>query len=211
MRERIAIALGVVLVVGGFAVALSSSRPRLASSNSEWPMVGSLALAPGAQRCATNLVTSSARYLFVWAGTGGPLSTLDVGVRAGGRRLMVGRFYVGRALRARRLPLGARAPRSGDAVVCVRNAGRVPAVVGSANAPDWRSSRSTGDPGPGMLVEVVRGGSESGFQIAGSAVRRASLLKSGLIAPWVVWAALVAVVLAAATATHLVARAEPRP
>lgn len=209
MRERIAIALGVALVAGALAVTLSSARPRLASSNSEYPIVGALPLAPGAQRCSSGLVTSAAGSLFVWAGTSGPLTPLDVGVRAAGRTAAVGRFYVGRAMRTRLVPLPAGVPRSGDATVCVRNGGRVAAVVGSAAAPDWTSRASTGDPRPGLRVDVVRRGSESGWEIAGAAMRRAALLKSGLIAPWVVWSMLLAVLLAAGAAVRLVVRAEP--
>lgn len=209
MRERIAIAFGVALVAGVLAVALSSAKPRLASSNSEYPIVGTLPLAPGAQRCSGGLVTSGAGSLFVWAGTAGPLTALDVGVRAAGRRSVVGRFYVGRAMRPRLLPLGPGVPRSSEATVCMRNGGKVAAVVGSAAAPDWTSRASTGDPRPGLRVDVVRRGSETGWEIAGIAARRAALLKSGLIAPWVVWAALAAVLLAGIAAVRLVARAEP--
>lgn len=209
MRERIAIALGVLLVAGGLVLALASSRQRLASSNAEYPVIRTLALAPGAQRCSGGLVTTGAGSLRVWAGTAGPLTPLDVGVRAAGRTAAVGRFYVGRAMRPRVLPLGASVPRSDVATVCVRNAGRVSAVVGWAASPDWTSRASTGDPRPGLRVEVLRRGEESGFQIAGAAVRRAALLKSGLIAPWVVWAMLLAVLVAAAAAVRLVVRAEP--
>lgn len=210
MRERIAIALGVVLVVGGLALALASSSPRLASSNSEWPVVRTLSLGPGAQRCSGGLVTTDARSLVIWAGTAGPLTPLDVGVRGNGRRAAVGRFYLGGPMRARALPLGPRIPRSPLATVCARNAGRVAAVVGWAAAPNWTSRASTGDPRPGMRVDVYRRGAESGFGIATTAVRRAALFKSSLIAPWVVWAMLGAVLVAAALAAGLVARGERR-
>jgi len=210
VRERIAIALGVVLVAGGLVLALASSHRRLASSNSEWPVVRTLSLGPGAQRCSGGLVTTGAGSLVIWAGTAGPLTPLDVGVRASGRRAAVGRFYVGSAMRPRRLPLGPRVPRAPLATVCVRNAGRVAAVVGWAASPNWTSRASTGDPRPGMRVDVLRAGDESGFGIASTAVRRAALFKSGLIAPWVVWAMLVAVLAAAVAAVRMVASGKRR-
>lgn len=207
MRERIAIALGVALVAGALAVVLSSARPRLASSNSEYPIARTLRLPVGAQRCSGDLVTSGAGSVLVWAGTAGPLTRLDVSAGAGGRTAPVRRIYIGRPMRPRAIPLGPRTPRGDLAVVCVRNAGPVAAVVGSAAAPNWTSRRSTGARPPGMRVDVYRRGSESGFEIAGPAVSRAGLLKSVLIAPWVVWAMLGAVLLAAVAAVRLVVRA----
>lgn len=207
MRERIAIALGVALVAGTLAVVLSSARPRLASSNSEYPIVRALRLPVGTQRCSGDLVTSGAASMLIWAGTDGPLTRLDVSAGAHGRVAPVRRVYVGRPMRPRALPLGLRTPRGGLAVVCVRNAGPAAAVVGSAAAPNWTSRRSTGARPPGMRVDVYRRGSESGFEIAGVAVARAGLLKSVLIAPWVVWAMLGAVLLAAVAAVRLVVRA----
>ena len=126
-RVGVAIAVGLLLVLGGLVIDLSQHGPRLAGTNSYVEFSGiALPVAPGAQRCAAHQnVPAGSAAARVYAGTfgrrGGPLA---ISIRAGGRVISTGTSpggYVDNT--PLRVPIASLKHDFYDATVCLRNLG----------------------------------------------------------------------------------------
>jgi hypothetical protein len=192
MRVRLAIGLGLFLVVGSFVIVLSKSEQRLAASNSQVSLSGNDVRLPGHKRaCQPESVPAQTAALRVFVGgSGGPL---DVDIRQGKRIVAQGSF--GAVLDG--LPATARLspPLRTEIVaaeVCFRNRGRKTVRFAGDRTPIRFSAANP----YGLLlddeprIDSLRPGEESGWELAGTVAERFGRAKASFFGSWTIWAVL---------------------
>jgi hypothetical protein len=192
MRVRVAIALGLVVVIGVLVVVLSKSEQRLASSNAQVTISGvDLPIRPGKTACQLESVAAETTALRVFVGTKGELTgPLDVSIRSGGREIAKGSF----GFVAGNRPFVAKLSRpivqeTLPARVCLRNRGDFEIRL----AGDRTAIQGGANPYGVILddeprVDYLRSGSESWWSIAGVVAERFGRSKTSFFGPWTMWA-----------------------
>jgi hypothetical protein len=211
MRVRLAIGLGLILVLGLLVAILSKTEQRLAGTNAQVKVSGNDVPIRGRKvACQSENVPATAAALRVFVGgDGGPL---EVSIRQGNRTVARGRF--GFVLDGLPTTAGLSPPVSRDIVpaeVCFRNRGR-------------RTLRLAGDRTPlkfsganpwGLVfadkprIDYLRAGEESGWALAGTVADRFGRSKTSFFGSWTMWVVFALVAATWATAGGLLLRRLP--
>lgn len=205
-REWAAISAGLVIVGVPLLLALAAPRDRLASSNAEIPVSASdTGIAPGERRCDAGFVVPPGRDV---------VRLYAARVRGGRVRVEVlgGGFPRSATTEVPVPPNGVvdapiRLRQGADpAVVCVRNVGRSPIRLGNAAAADWTGRANFGAKPPGIRIDVSQSGTTTTLELAPQVFRRAALMKSSIVKPWLVWLLIPALICLGAAGVWLVLR-----
>jgi hypothetical protein len=206
MRVRLAIGLGLLLVLGALVIVLSKSEQRLAGTNALVRVSGNDMPIPGRKSvCQPESVPADTTSMRVFVGTRGKRAgPLDVSIKQGGRVVSLGSF--GRVRDG--LPATAKlspviSEEHVPARVCFHNRGRAAVHLAGDRTPV---------PGSGAnpykvtfadeaRIDYVRPGRESGWALAGTVADRFGRAKTSFFGSWTMWAvfALLGVTWAAAT------------
>ena len=192
-RVLLALAVGLVLVVGALVVVLSKSEQRLAASNAQvQPSGADVPIRGGERNCQLDGVPAGTAELRVFAGvrksTAGPL---DVVIRQDDRRLASGRFDQvedGQASVTELTPAVAGDVTLGE--VCLINRGEETIrLAGDRTAVQFSGANPYGvvlDDEP--RLDFLRAGTESWWSIAGVVADRFGLVKTSFFGSWTMWA-----------------------
>lgn len=203
-RRCLAVAVGMLLVVGMLVAVLGDSRPRLAATNSKVAASRvAIPVLPGEQRCqGGEFVPRESAKIRLYPGfpRGGPGQPLVVSILDDLGRL-VGQANVQGGYPAGRLDVAIpRPPRDlAPASFCLHNTGQQP-VTFAGNLTAASPEALPGPNGPGarqtdeVRVDYFREGRESWLQLAPEIAQRFALFKPFFFGPWLMWATLAVVV-----------------
>jgi len=217
---RLAVALGLVLVVATAAAVVDDERPRLAATNSKVNVSGvALTIGAGEERCqGGEYIPEETTRLRMYVGGFGP---------AGGPPLEVWALYAdGREATRTRLDAGYRpgpvdvpVPSPADdvagGVLCIRNQGSE-AMGFAGNLTPLGADAQLGPNSPGarptdeVRVDYYRPGQESWMEIAPEIASRFELFKAGFVGAWTMWAALATVGVLWVVVVTLLVRSQPQ-
>jgi hypothetical protein len=212
MRERVAVGLGVALVLAALVAVLSQRHQRLAGSNSE---VGVSAYAvrvrAGAARCQVGeVITKDASALRLFAGTyGKPGSALQITISGAGGELTHARVAGGYRSGPLRVPIERVARDDASATLCVRNLGKDPVRFAGNLTPFLAATQHPGRLPDNIRVDYLRKDREPWWAVAPAVASRFGLVKTSFFGSWTLWFALGLVALSSMAAITLVLR-QPR-
>jgi hypothetical protein len=212
MRERVAVGLGVALVLTALVAVLSQRHQRLAGSNSK---VGISAYAvpvrAGAARCqGGEVITKDASALRLFAGTyGKPGSALQITITGTRGELMHARVPAGYRSGPLRVPIERVARADASATLCLRNLGKDPVRFAGNLTPFLGATQHPGRLPDEIRVDYLRKGRESWWGVAPAIAPRFGLVKTSFFGSWTLWSALSLVALSSMAAITLVLR-QPR-
>jgi hypothetical protein len=192
MRVRLAIGLGLLLVLGSLVLVLSKSEQRLAGTNAQVKVSGNdVPIRRGERRCQPESVPAPAAYLRVFVGVpAGSTGPLEVTIRQRHRTVSRGSF--GRVYDALPATAELSPPISNEIVpaeVCFRNTGRrTVRLAGDRTALKFSSANPYGltfndEP----RIDYVRPGKESGWALAGTVADRFGRSKTSFFGSWTMW------------------------
>jgi hypothetical protein len=207
VRATAALAITLLLVLAGAAVALSVERPRLAGTNNVFDRFPNVPIGPGTQACAqAELVPGGSASVRVHAQpapeAAGPPFRLEL--RSGGRLLAAGERAGGWKEGTIDVPVrptvGRIQPRTD---LCFTNEGSVAMTLWGYGASDERRTEVNGQPVRERIrLTYLRAGEESGWEIAGEVADRMGIGRGTWLDGWVFpgWVAALAGMLAATVA-----------
>jgi hypothetical protein len=213
MRVRVAIVLGLVLVIGLLVVTLSQSKQRLSSSNAQVVVSGADVPIPGrSQACQPEGIAGDTSALRVFVGTEARLAgPLGVSIRRGDRTISRGSFgFVTNGAPARAELTPPIRTETTPVEVCFRNRGRAEIRLAGDRTPLRGGANPAGfifDDEP--RVDYLRSGSESWWDIAGLVSDRFGRGKTTFFGSWTMWAVFALVGVTWAIGIALLLRREP--
>jgi hypothetical protein len=193
MRVRLAIALGLLVVLGWLAVVLSRTEQRLAWTNTQVNVSGNDVPIKGRKRaCQPEAIPAKTAALRVFVGTrAGRAGPLEGSIRARGREVASGDFgmvFDGQPATAEL----SRTVRSEipTARVCFRNRGRATVRLAGDRTPirfgGVNPYGTVYDDEP--RVDYLRPGEETWWSLAGTVADRFGGAKTTFFGPWTMWA-----------------------
>lgn len=210
MRERIAIGIGLAVVLAAVAAFVSVPRERENGTNSRVTASGiALELAPGARRCQVGeLVPAQTRGMRVYLNTlGRRAGPVDVGVSGGGR-VLGATLPRGPARGAVEIDFP-EVPRDLRATVCFVNRGATPVRMAGDLTEYYPDRTPEPRPGEDVRLDWLRHERVPLWSFAGEVARRFALFKAGWIGSWTFYLLIVAVG-ALGVAAVVAARRAPR-
>jgi hypothetical protein len=213
-RVRLAIGLGLLLVVGALVVVLSKSEQRLAGTNAQVRVSGNDVVFPGRKAsCQPEGLPQDTTAVRVFAGVPkGSAGPMDLVIKKNGRTIATGRFdelQDGLPATTRLSPFVSREVTSVE--VCFRNRGRSTIRLAGDRTP----VRFSGSNPFGFLfadeprVDYLRAGEESWWSLAGVVADRFGRGKTSFFGSWTMWAVFALVGATWAAALVLLLRKRP--
>jgi hypothetical protein len=210
MRERVAVALALALVLAGLVIVLSQRSQRLAGSNSQVVVSAyDLPVRAGHQLCQYNeTLPAGAAALRLFVGTlGHPGSPLEITVTGTHGALSRGRVAGGYRNGPLHVPITRVARDGGEGRLCIRNRGRATMrFAGNLTPPFGGANTANARLGDVIRVDFLRPGRESWWDISPQIARRFGLVKTSFFGSWTLWFVLGLVVLSSTAAITLVLR-----
>ena len=210
MRERIAVGLGLVLVVGAFVAVMSDAWPRRSGTNAQVRGSGNLvSIAPGKRFCqAEALVPKGTAVLRLFAlrfrprSEGGPVR---ITIERAGRVLATAHLPPGLSgVTSPRTPI-ARIRRDTSATVCFLNQGASTAQFAGNLTPVVGGNNPSGARLPDVVrIDYIRPGRETWWSLAPVVAERFGLAKASFVGSWTLYAVLGAFALLCAGGIALV-------
>jgi hypothetical protein len=211
MRQALAIAIGLGLVVVALVAVLSPRERRLAVSNSRVVASGvALPVEPGRQRCTrVSFLPQDTSSVRVFAGPfGGPGGPLRVTIADRGRVVSSGTVAGGYGTQPLTIPLRRIERLVVEPQVCLRNLGPRPVQFAGNFTP--LSPFASQERGKDVIrYDFYRAGRDSWWQLAPTVAARFSRVKPTFVGAWTLWAVL-GVIAALWAASILLLRNESR-